>query len=58
MIERNLHISLSLYGDWFIFKRPIALAMLVLILATTAWPFYRNWKRKRATAEAAGEHAR
>jgi TctA family transporter len=45
MIERNLHLSISLYGDWFIFKRPVALAMLLLILGTTAWPFVRKWRR-------------
>ncbi|MYZ47938.1 tripartite tricarboxylate transporter permease [Propylenella binzhouense] len=47
MIERNLHLSISLYGDWFIFKRPVAAIMLVFIVVTTAWPFYRNWKRDR-----------
>ena len=47
LIERNLHISVALYGDWFIFKRPVALAMLALIILTTAWPFYKNWKRDK-----------
>jgi TctA family transporter len=58
MIERNLHLSVSYYGGWFIFERPVALAMLILILATTIWPFYRNWQRdkelrKIASAETA-----
>ena len=47
LIERNLHISISLYGEWFIFKRPVALAMFALLIVTTAWPFYKNWKRDR-----------
>jgi TctA family transporter len=47
MIERNLHLSVSYYGPWFIFERPVALAMLILILATTIWPFYRNWQRDK-----------
>ncbi|HEU5018058.1 MAG TPA: tripartite tricarboxylate transporter permease [Pseudolabrys sp.] len=41
MIERNLHLSLTLYGDWFIFTRPVALIMLVLIIVTTALPLIR-----------------
>lgn len=56
MIERNLHISISLYGEWFIFKRPVALVMLILILVTTAWPFYRNWKRDRELSKIAHAH--
>jgi TctA family transporter len=47
MIERNLHLSISLYGDWFIFVRPVAFVMFVLILVTTAWPFYRKWQHER-----------
>jgi hypothetical protein len=41
-------LSISLYGEWFIFKRPIAFTMFVLIVLTTAWPFVRNWRRRRA----------
>ena len=48
MIERNLHISINLYGEWFMFTRPIAFAMLVFILVTTAWPFWRNRRKRRA----------
>jgi TctA family transporter len=56
MIERNLHISISLYGDAFIIHRPVALAMLLFVIATTAMPFYRNWRRRRTAtgASAAG----
>ncbi|WP_018699565.1 tripartite tricarboxylate transporter permease [Amorphus coralli] len=57
LIERNLHISVSLYGDWFIFQRPVALGMLFLIIFTTAWPFYKNWKRDKELKKVAqAEH--
>jgi TctA family transporter len=35
MIERNLHLSLTLYGDAFIARRPIALAILVCMVASS-----------------------
>ncbi len=50
MIERNLHISLTLYGDWFLLVRPVALAMFAFLVLTSAMPFYRNWKRRRTAA--------
>jgi TctA family transporter len=49
MIERNLHISLSLYGSDFLVTRPIALAMLAFIVITTALPFVRSRRRRQAT---------
>jgi TctA family transporter len=49
MIERNLHISVSLYGPWFIFLRPVALVMFILIVFTTVWPFVQNWRKGRHT---------
>jgi putative tricarboxylic transport membrane protein len=54
MIERNLHISLSLYGPDFIFTRPITLAMFVFVIVTSVMPFVRNWRRKRRAAAQAG----
>jgi len=51
MIERNLHISLSLYGSDFIFTRPIALTMLVLMIVTTALPFVRTYRARSAGRE-------
>jgi TctA family transporter len=50
MIERNLHISLTLYGKSFIFTRPLTLAMFIFVVVTTALPFVRSWRRKRAQA--------
>jgi TctA family transporter len=47
MIERNLHISLSLYGNDFIFTRPIALLMLIVVIVTTALPFIRSRRLRR-----------
>lgn len=55
MIERNLHISITLYGEDFLLTRPVALIMFLFVILTTAMPFYRNWKRKRAAVEVAGE---
>ena len=50
MIERNLHISLSLYGNDFIFTRPITLGMLIFVIITTALPFIRSHQIRRANA--------
>jgi putative tricarboxylic transport membrane protein len=47
MIERNLHISLTLYGRDFLLQRPIALALLIFVIVTAALPFLRNWYRRR-----------
>jgi putative tricarboxylic transport membrane protein len=53
MIERNLHISLTLYGNDFLLDRPIALAMLIFVIVTAALPFIRNAYRRKRKAEAA-----
>jgi TctA family transporter len=47
MIERNLHISLTLYGKDFLLQRPIALALLLFVIVTAALPFVRDWYRRR-----------
>jgi putative tricarboxylic transport membrane protein len=47
MIERNLHISLTLYGADFLLDRPIALGMFLFVIATAALPFVRHWRRRR-----------
>jgi TctA family transporter len=54
MIERSLHVSLTLYGGDFLLERPIALVMFVLIVLTTAWPFVRSWRQRSAPAIEAG----
>jgi putative tricarboxylic transport membrane protein len=53
MIERNLHISLTLHGEFFIFTRPLTLILFLFVILTTAMPFIRNWRRKRARAAGA-----
>jgi TctA family transporter len=58
MIERNLHISLTLYGNDFLLQRPIALAMLVFVIVTAALPFVRNWYRRKFRAAVAAETVR
>ncbi len=50
MIERNLHISLTLYGEFFLFTRPATLTLFLLLVMTTVWPFVRS-RRRRATKQ-------
>ncbi|MBI4195176.1 MAG: hypothetical protein HY526_08865, partial [Betaproteobacteria bacterium] len=58
MIERNLHISLTLHGGFFIFTRPLTLTLFIFVILTTALPFIRNWRRKKARAAHAGAEGR
>lgn len=48
MIERTLHLSISNYGDYFLFKRPVALIMFIIMVVTTALPFIRSARRRSA----------
>jgi TctA family transporter len=54
MIERNLHISLTLHGEFFIFTRPLTLILFILVIVTTALPFIRNWRKKKSLSAGAG----
>jgi len=54
MIERDLHISLTLYGNAFIFTRPVTLAMFLFILVTTALPIVRRRMARARAANASG----
>ena len=47
MIERNLHISMGLYGNLFVLTRPITFAMLIFIIFTTALPLIRQLRRQK-----------
>ena len=47
MIERNLHISMGLYGNLFVLTLPITLAMLIFIIFTTALPLIRQFRRQK-----------
>jgi putative tricarboxylic transport membrane protein len=51
LIERSLHVSISLYGDYFLFTRPVTFALFLLVVLTTVLPFVR---RRRQRAKAAG----
>ncbi|MEJ2668215.1 MAG: hypothetical protein P8Z81_14155 [Deinococcales bacterium] len=53
MIERDLHISLTLYGNTFIFTRPVTLAMFVFVLVTTTMPLLRR-RRSRLRSQRDG----
>jgi hypothetical protein len=58
MIERNLHLSLTLYGR--LVPRStgrVALGMLVAIIVTTAWPFFSNRRRDRKLKGVVGSDA-
>lgn len=57
MIERNLHISLTLHGNDFLLDRPIALALLIFVIATSALPFVRSRHRRRKALQAKGAPA-
>lgn len=47
MLERYMHISLSLHGNLFFVTRPVTLALLLLVLFTLAYPFIRKWRASR-----------
>jgi TctA family transporter len=47
ILERYLHISLTLHGPFFWLTRPATTLLLVFVVITVAWPFYRMWRRKR-----------
>ncbi|HUY29910.1 MAG TPA: tripartite tricarboxylate transporter permease [Acidimicrobiales bacterium] len=55
IIESNLHISTTLYGDGFMFKRPLAGAIFAAILLTIATWGVRVAKQGRRTADVPGD---
>lgn len=56
LIERSLHVSISLYGNYFLFTRPVTFALFLFVLFTMALPFWRRAKARRR-ALAAGGHS-
>lgn len=50
MLERYLHISLTLYGNLFIVTRPVALLLFLVVVYTLAYPFLRKRKMEKANA--------
>lgn len=47
ILERYLNISITLHGPLFFIERPVALCLLLVVIATVLWPFYRAWRRRR-----------
>jgi TctA family transporter len=47
ILERYLHISLTLHGPLFWLTRPATLLLLIFVVVTVAWPFWRMWRRKK-----------
>lgn len=52
MIERYMHISLTLYGNTFFITRPVTFIMLLIIIITTAYPFIKRWRKSATTGGA------
>lgn len=50
MLERYMHISLTLHGPLFWLTRPVTFALLLLVVATVLWPFLRR-RRQSARRE-------
>lgn len=50
MIERYMHISLTLYGKYFIFERPLTLLFIALIVVSLVYPFVRRKMNARKHA--------
>lgn len=57
IIESNLHVSTTLYGDGFMFKRPLAGTIFALIIVTlVAWGTQTVKQRRRRSSVRAGEN--
>ena len=54
LIERSLHVSISLYGNYFLFTRPVTFALFLFVLFTMALPFWRRAKARRQALAAGG----
>lgn len=52
MIERYMHVSLTLYGNSFLLDRPVALVLFALIVFSLIYPFLR--KKIKANREVKG----
>lgn len=56
IIESNLHISTTLYGDAFMFKRPLSAGITVVIVGALAGWGYRVWRDRRLAVATAAEN--
>lgn len=41
-MERALHVSIRAWGPMFILQRPFALALFILVIALTLWPYIKK----------------
>lgn len=51
MIERYMHISLTLYGKGFLIQRPISLVLFIMIIVSLVYPFAQRRIRARKQAK-------
>ena len=51
MIERYMHISLTLYGRDFLIERPVSLIFVALIIVSLVYPFARKRMKERKLAK-------
>ena len=51
LIERYMQVSLTTYGNMFIFTRPVTFLMLLGILITLVWPIVNSARKKRRAAK-------
>jgi hypothetical protein len=58
VIESNLHIATTLYGNAFVFKRPLSAVIAVGIVVTVAGWGWQNVRARRAQRHAAGPDSR
>lgn len=58
-MERALHVSIRAWGPMFIFQRPVALGLLVLVIILAFWPYlkkvYLVLKHKEYSSEGMNE---
>ena len=47
IFEINLHLTLQIFGPGFLFKRPIALVLAVIIIVTVAYEFRSRARIRR-----------
>jgi len=50
ILEHYLVLSLQIYGPGFIFERPLAMALVAILLLIVGWSLYKSRRRRVATA--------
>ncbi|NLT96082.1 MAG: tripartite tricarboxylate transporter permease [Clostridia bacterium] len=54
MLERYMHISISLYGGLFFITRPVTFGLLLVVLSTIVYPFVRSYLSKKRMESGVG----